>query len=404
MRRILNTMACLSLSLSISCNHLSNSAMADYSNVTQIQYDKDAEDVIVIDSVVDSCRYVRLRTDKSYLIGKIDQLLLCDSFIVVIDKHIAQSILVFDYDGNFLNRISRLGNGPGEYLIINHVAINDRKEVCILDNAKERITIFDINGKMIESKHLPFRGKSLEYLGNNNLLFRVENCYAEVGYKEIERSSFVLTEMNGNIIYTFGDDHSYRNPSYQSYSDNIYKYDGRLYGRLDHGNLVYEFDKDSVIGRFELSLKNDKLYSPTIEDMSTPGLYKEKRLQQPSFSGTFFVCADYSCFRMMFPERTNLYTWFFRINNTGRILTLSTESNDPLLACFNNPLSRWRDNTLVQEISPTVLLSRKNEILENSKIEKKEALFEGLSLEDNPVLFFYSFNTTVLINGDVSQQ
>ena len=125
---------------------------------------------------------------------------------------------------------------------------------------------------MIESKHLPFRGKSLEYLGNNNLLFRVENCYAEVGYKEIERSSFVLTEMNGNIIYTFGDDHSYRNPSYQSYSDNIYKYDRRLYGRLDHGNLVYEFDKDSVIGRFELSLKNDKLYSPTIEDMSTPGL------------------------------------------------------------------------------------------------------------------------------------
>ena len=39
MKRILNYMLYTSLLLSISCNHLSNSAEADYSNVTQIQYD-----------------------------------------------------------------------------------------------------------------------------------------------------------------------------------------------------------------------------------------------------------------------------------------------------------------------------------------------------------------------------
>lgn len=398
MRRILSMTLYFSLSLSISCNHLSKSAFADYSNVTQIEYDKDSENVIGIDQIIDSCKFVRLKTDKTYLIGKIDQVLLCDSFIIVIDKHIAQSIFVFDYDGNFINRISRLGNGPGEYLIINHVAINDRKEVCILDNAKERITIFDIKGKMLDAKHLPFRGKSVEYLGNDNLLFRVENCYAETGYKEIEKSCFVLTDIKGNIKYTFGDDHSYRNPSYQSYSDNIYKYNGELFGRLNHGNVLFVFDSDSVRAKLELSIKNEQIYSPTIEDMSTPGQYKNKRLQQSSFSGSYFICEDYSCFRMMFPERASIYTWFFYLNNSGKIYTLSTESTDPVLACFNNPLARWRDNTLVQDISPTVLLSRKKEILENSIIGEVESLFDGLSLEDNPVLFFFFINLNKIVD------
>ena len=215
--------------------------MSDYSNVTQIQYDDTAEEVIGIDQVVDRFNYVRLETHKANLIGKIDQLLLSDTYIVVVDKHVAQSIFVFDNKGHYLNCISRLGNGPAEYLMINHAAINERNEICILDNAKERITFFDIEGKLLFSKHLPFRAKSVEFLGNDNLLFRVENCYAERGYKEIEKSCYVLTDTEGEIVYTFGEDHSYKNPTYQSYSDEVLKFDGRVFGRLDHGNTIYEF-------------------------------------------------------------------------------------------------------------------------------------------------------------------
>ena len=94
----------------------------------------------------------------------------------------------------------------------------------------------------------------------------------------------------------------------------------------------------------------------------------------------------------MFPERARLYTWFFMSNKTGNILTLSVESDDPVLSKFHNPLARWSDNTLVQDISPTTLLALKDDILSNSMVENPEALFDGLTLEDNPVLFFYTFN------------
>lgn len=392
MRRILNYLLLASVSLSISCNHLSNSAMSDYSNVTQIQYDDTAEEVIEIDQVVDSCDFVRLETLKANLIGRIDQLLLNDKYIVVVDKHVAQSIFVFDNNGLYLNRISRLGNGHAEYLMINHVAINERNEICILDNAKEQMMFFDIKGKLLSSKHFPFRAKSVEFLGNDNLLFRVENCYAERGYKEIEKSCYVLTDTKGEIVYTFGEDHSYKNPTFQSYSDEVLKFDGRVFGRLDHGNTIYEFEKDSVRARCELSLKEKELYAPTVEDMSTPGVYKEKRLKDPSFSGFFFFCKDYSCYKLMFPERMKLYTWFFRTNGTERILTLSTESDDPILSSFYNPIARFNDNTLVQDISPLSLLSKKDVIMEKSIIENLDKLFEDLTLEDNPVLFFYTFD------------
>lgn len=393
MKKILNYMLCASLSLSISCNYLSNSAVADYSNVTQIQYDEKAENVIGIDKIVDSYSYVRLESGKSSLIGKIDQLLLCDSFIVVVDKRIAKSIFVFDYNGKFINRISRLGNGPGEYLLINHVAINDNNEVCILDNMKGRVTLFDISGKLISSHDLPFKSVKMEFLGNDNILFDVQDCSAISGNKRIvEKSCYVLTDSNFKVIYAFGDDHSYHNPSFQSYMEDFLKSDGKLYCRLDHGNTIFELDRDSVTARYEISLKGEKLYAPTIEDLSTPNLYTENRLKFPSFSGCFFLCKDYSCFKMLFPEREKLYTWFFISNKSGNNLTLSTESDDPILSKFYNPLTQWRYNTLVQDLSPTFLLSHKDEILSYSMVENREALFEDLTLEDNPVLFFYTFN------------
>lgn len=382
-----------SLSLSISCNHLSNSAEADYSNVTQIQYDEKAENFILIDQIVDRCSFVRLASEQSSLIGKIDQLILCDSFIVVVDKRIAKSIFVFNHEGKFLNRISRLGNGPGEYLLINHVAINDNNQVCILDNIKARVTLFDISGKFISSQDLPFKSVKMEFLGNDNILFDVQDCSPISGNKKIiEKSCYVLTDSNFKVKYTFGEDHSYNNPSFQFYMEDFLKSDGKIFSRLDHGNTIFEFNRDSVIARYELSLKGEKLYAPTIEDLSTPDLYTENRLKMPSFSGCFFFCKDYSCFKMLFPEREDLYTWFFKSNKTGKLLTLSTESDDAVLSRFYDPLAKWNDNTLVQVIPPTTLLSHKDEILLKSMVENPETLFDGLSLEDNPVLFFYTFN------------
>ena len=382
-----------SLSLSISCNHLSNSAEADYSNVTQIQYDEKAENFILIDQIVDRCSFVRLTSEQPSLIGKIDQLILCDSFIVVVDKHIAKSIFVFNHEGKFLNRISRLGNGPGEYLLINHVAINDNNQVCILDNIKARVTLFDISGKFISSQDLPFKSVKMEFLGNDNILFDVQDCSPISGNKKIiEKSCYVLTDSNFKVKYAFGEDHSYNNPSFQFYMEDFLKSDGKIFSRLDHGNTIFEFNRDSVIARYELSLKGEKLYAPTIEDLSTPDLYTENRLKMPSFSGCFFFCKDYSCFKMLFPEREDLYTWFFKSNKTEKLLTLSTESDDAVLSRFYDPLAKWNDNTLVQVIPPTILLSHKDEILSKSMVENPEALYDGLSLEDNPVLFFYTFN------------
>lgn len=393
MKRLLNYLFLASLSLSISCNHLSNSAQADYSNVTQIQYDDKAENVIAIDKIVDRCSFVRLETGESNLIGRIDQILICDSLIVVVDQHVAKAIFVFNHDGKFLNRISRLGNGHGEYLLINHVAINDKKEVCILDNIKERLIKFNISGELVASQDLPFKSAKFEFLGNDNILFDVETCSPLDASVEddVEKSCYLLTDLDFNIKYTFGKDHSYKNPSFRRYSEAFLKTDGRVYGRLHLGNTIFEFDTDSVKARYELSLKNGVLYAPSIEDLSSD-LYSEKRLKEPSFSGCFLLCKDYSCYKMMFPERVRLYTWFFMSNKTGNILTLSTESDDPVLSRFNNPLARWSDNTLVQDLSPTTLLALKEDILSKSMVENPEVLFDGLSLEDNPVLFFYTFN------------
>ena len=59
-------------------------------------------------------RYVPLGTTRQP-VGNIDQLLVTDDRIIVVDKERAQTVFIFDLNGNPCAEIYRLGRGPQEY-------------------------------------------------------------------------------------------------------------------------------------------------------------------------------------------------------------------------------------------------------------------------------------------------
>ncbi len=96
------------------------------------------------------------------LIGNIDRLLFVDNSIVVVDRHIAKAVYVFDMNGRFERQISHIGNGPKEYLAINCIFITSDNKIAIVDNMKGRTMFFDKNGRYLKSEKNDIRGSEVD--------------------------------------------------------------------------------------------------------------------------------------------------------------------------------------------------------------------------------------------------
>lgn len=119
-------------------------------------------------------RYVPLGTTRQP-VGNIDQLLVTDDRIIVVDKERAQTVFIFDLNGNPCAEIYRPGRGPQEYNHIDHVTLTPGQKplLAVLDKMGSKVLFYGLDGKFIRFSPIPFRFTGMEYLNKNELL-----CYA----------------------------------------------------------------------------------------------------------------------------------------------------------------------------------------------------------------------------------
>src|SRR5690606_11122631 len=98
-----------------------------------------------VKSLCESFIAIPLETCKESIIGSIYKVVLCDSLIFVGDFSIQRAIFVFNRNGAFLRKISRSGNGPGEYrlTIRNFWVDKENKIISIVDTDRSQIIYTD---------------------------------------------------------------------------------------------------------------------------------------------------------------------------------------------------------------------------------------------------------------------
>ena len=116
-------------------------------------------------------RYVPLGTTRQP-VGNIDQLLVTDDRIIVVDKERAQTVFIFDLNGNPCAEIYRLGRGPQEYYHIDHVTLTpgEKPQLAILDGRGNKVLFYDLDGRFVNSTPISFRFTGMEYLDKNEIL------------------------------------------------------------------------------------------------------------------------------------------------------------------------------------------------------------------------------------------
>ena len=84
-------------------------------------------------------RYIQLDTQEECLITEITQLLCTSKEIFIFDVY-SQSVFVFSYEGKYLRKLHRIGQGPGEYSMMSAISLNEQDH---------RISIVDLGSRII---------------------------------------------------------------------------------------------------------------------------------------------------------------------------------------------------------------------------------------------------------------
>ena len=136
---------------------------------------------IDVKSEIDSFRFLILETSDSLQIGRISKILFHDDKMIITDA-ITNNLYIFNRNGKLLNKISNIGNGPGEYVRIDDVLIdNVLKYIVVLDGIQKKMITYSMAGKYIneftfQTEHAPMHfGQINEDLYAFDILNKVGN-------------------------------------------------------------------------------------------------------------------------------------------------------------------------------------------------------------------------------------
>lgn len=110
-------------------------------------------DAVTVDSLdladfADSITYIDLKTSGEEFIGHVINARIKDSLIVIKDNNKAAPVTLFDIDGNFISRIGRRGQGPGEYTQVTAIDV-DRDTVYVYDMNLASALMYDTRGNYL---------------------------------------------------------------------------------------------------------------------------------------------------------------------------------------------------------------------------------------------------------------
>jgi hypothetical protein len=131
---------------------LPNYSLEDVPIVVNIDSVKSVPKEITIFSNV---RYVPLETTDDCLIGYTNKVLVENSRIYVADFYHAV-LFIFDMKGRFLFKISRMGQGPGEYLSFRDFDIQSNGDIYMLDHYGKKILVFDSSGEYLSEIQMDY--------------------------------------------------------------------------------------------------------------------------------------------------------------------------------------------------------------------------------------------------------
>jgi len=145
-------------------------------NIDDLNFQKS----MVIDSIFKISKIVKLESNADSFIGSYDKILIEEDRIFIMDSNITFSIFVFDFNGNFLFKISSFGEGPNEYRELRDFTLSSYSNtIDILDFGGRKILRFSKhNGEFLGFDRIETNSyfRSIEKVEDGYVASHANNC------------------------------------------------------------------------------------------------------------------------------------------------------------------------------------------------------------------------------------
>lgn len=123
--------------------------------------------------------YLCLDSSDNCLIENIDKVMISQDTLFVVDRT-RKTVFTFSAnDGEFINKISRAGRGPGEYVELSDCDIWQGL-IYILSYAEQKLNVYSANGECLNSIKLPNQYSKLKVINDDKVWLYAENSNSDL--------------------------------------------------------------------------------------------------------------------------------------------------------------------------------------------------------------------------------
>lgn len=210
--------------------------------------------------------YIVPPTDKNFLIGRVDKLVITDSCLFILDEKISHGVYGIDRLGNRILVIQRLGSAPGEYSVLSDLVYDSESRSLVLYcRGRGYLLYYDLNGKFLHEEKIPYDVRCIHPIGKQIA------CYAEYhDNKKLRKEGFSPNvilynpEQGASVVERI----AYFRPPISQYviwhaDCQFSNWEDTLSIKPDHHNIVYHIIANKILPAHFLDFKEyniDKRY------------------------------------------------------------------------------------------------------------------------------------------------
>jgi hypothetical protein len=343
-----------------------------------------SENIVRLSSISDKIEYIPLEMKDDVIIGSIDKIEVKDSLFYILDKK-AQIIWCFDCAGKYKFKISRRGQGPGEYVKIYDFNIDHKNNsILILDRDIRKILYYDMNGKYINDLRLEVSPSKFSLLENKMLFYTrgvdllMKNGNSDLGY------NLFLTDKEGSILSKY---FPYNESTDKLMGNNVLdNYEDRAIISYAMNDTIYEFDKNGNMinkllfdfGKYRIPVEKINDSQMQLDYMNNPSYAK---ISDVFYSDRFMYATYAYGMRIRF---------ILLDNKEKKLINGSLIENDIDFVSLLNPtpIKIIGNKALFIKEADAIFNQEKN----NKKIYENIEQLSSLKEDDNPVIVVVHLN------------
>ena len=356
------------------------------SKILELDIDLD-KNKLPLDSLMDFVSYVKLETTGDNLVGSISQILFVKDKIIVVDSDVSKTITVYSESGKYLNKIGKLGQGPGEYAYLGHVTLTpDKSMVVVVDMGSGYLKYFGLDGNFVKSKKTPFWFSSCEFITDEIIAGNYDGGNTLYGENNSQyKPQLIITNLQGNVFHS-GFKSYYNKKFTMSTMMPLRKFEDKVFYSPPFSDTIYHLTQKGIHPEYHLNMNRTK---PLIinADM-TNEYYHEYTENNPMFNGEIIELKDATMINIS--ERYKNWSRFIIYSKKqDKIFSCTGTLSNPFFRIFSVPKARYKDDMIVVDERASNIIANRNIFYQLGEKNIVDKLFKDLTEDSNPVLFFY---------------